>query len=651
MIDFFERQSAARRSTVRLAVLYVAAVLLIVPLAYLIALGLAVPIRNVINFFGELYDMHNTFTPRPHPGWWDPTLFARVAAIGLGIMVGGTVYAIRRLRRGGWVVADLLGGVRIEPDTRDPAERRVLNVVEEMAIASGLPVPDVYLLRHQRGINALAAGFTPEDAIIALTRGCLDHLSRDELQGVVAHEFSHILYGDTRLKTWMMGLLYGLEYLGDMASELCTKAAKGDPLSLFAGTVVFIFLGVFTIPFLIVIEIGVLCSLVIRHMLSRQREYLADAAAVQFTRNPDGMAGALRKVGGLTVGSHVFHGAAPYASHFFFSNALSRSIFHVPWLSSHPRLTDRLLRLDPTFNGTFEWIPSSAARIVTARPPLASRLSTESAATVAAPAIADCLGAPHADHLTEAGRLLAAIPVVLADASRTDMGAQAVLAALVMSADAAVREAQLRIIREHADAGVAAAVDQILVAIPTFDLDRRLPLAAMAIRSLHGLASKEISLFRKMLSALIAADRKVDLFEFALQRMIDRRTAPRAGRRAIPRLRRRSLSALIPTCRTLISCLAQWGSRDDNSRNTAYQRGMRSLPEIHAVPGRLPADACTLAAVDKALTQLLAAGLPDRKRVLDACVACVAADNRVSIHEAELLQAIAATLDLPLTPA
>ena len=359
-MDFFESQAVVRRRTVLLVVYYLLAALVVIPLVYFVVLGIAVPLRASVNFFREWYDFHDAYTPVPHPGWWDATLFSRVACITLLLMLGGTLYRLRQVTKGGYVVAELLGGRRVDPGTKSPAQKRLLNVVAEMAIACGLPVPDVYLLASERGINAFAAGFTPDDAVIGVTQGCIETLSRDELQAVVAHEFSHILYGDTRLKTLLVGLLHGLVYLGFMSNQACLRAAKGEPAMVVTAFFVFVVLGVVTLPLLLVTQIGIALAGGIKRMVSRQREFLADAAAVQFTRNPDSVADALRKIGGYVAGSCILSSATGQASHLFFADALRRSVLRRPGLSSHPTLTDRIRRVDPGFSGTFAYVPSQA---------------------------------------------------------------------------------------------------------------------------------------------------------------------------------------------------------------------------------------------------------------------------------------------------
>ena len=275
-----------------------------------------------------------------------------MVAIGVLVLVGGgSLYKIAQLRGGGRVVAEQLGGRLLHPDTTDPHERVLLNVVEEIALASGTPTPPVYLLEEEEGINAFAAGFTPDDAVIGVTRGTLHQLQRAELQGVIAHEFSHILNGDMQLNIRLMGVLHGILLIGilgyfvfrsAMFSSMGRRSDRGNAgialLALGGGLIVIGSLGTFFGKW-------------IKASVSRQREFLADASAVQFTRDPDGIAGALKRIGGFVSGSAVASPNAPEASHLFFGQALSGGLQSI--FATHPPLAERIRRLDPSFDGEF----------------------------------------------------------------------------------------------------------------------------------------------------------------------------------------------------------------------------------------------------------------------------------------------------------
>src|SRR6478672_11216836 len=307
--DFFQRQSEARRNTKWLVVMFVLAVIGIVGTTMFATAILISSTQRPSDW------QRGNFTRRQDQ--WQPVAVAGVAA--LGIIIGGSLFKIAQLARGGSVVAERLGGRRVYPNTTDPAERRLLNVVEEMALASGVPVPAVFILNDEMGINAFAAGHSPSDAVVGVTRGCVQQLTRDQLQGVIAHEFSHVLNGDMRLDLRLMGVLYGFLIMGLTGRELLRWAAYGGGRSSSSrrdnGGLYLLAIG---LTFMVVGFLGSLFGNLIKAAVSRQREFLADASAVQFTRNPEGIAGALKKIGGLSEGGKIRSAGAEEACHMFF---------------------------------------------------------------------------------------------------------------------------------------------------------------------------------------------------------------------------------------------------------------------------------------------------------------------------------------------
>ncbi len=295
---------------------------------------------------------------------WDARLACWITLGTLTSVALGCFYKIRRLSRGGPAVAELLGGRRVEPDASDPGERRLRNVVEEMAIASGMPMPETYVLDRERGLNTFAAGHTREDVAIGVTFGCLQLLTRDELQGVIAHEFSHILNGDTRLNMKLMGLAHGLFWPTVVGRVLLRGTAR--PLepdeSIFDPDTNAVLLPTapIGIMFLMIGSVSLPLVRLIKSAICREREWLADATAVQYTRNPAGIEGAFKKIGGLLKQGRLDTPCAEIASHLYFVNSS-----HEPWLSflsTHPQLTKRIQAIDPTFDGRYQHIRSLPSR-------------------------------------------------------------------------------------------------------------------------------------------------------------------------------------------------------------------------------------------------------------------------------------------------
>jgi Zn-dependent protease with chaperone function len=330
-MDFFEHQAKARKHTTVLVVYFVIAVVCIIASVYVASL--------LIFYFTDPAQQ-----PGPRPGLvlWDSELFLYVAFGTLAVVLAGSLYKTVLLSKGGSAVAESLGGRLIDADTSDPDELKLRNVVEEMAIASGVPMPKIYVLDDEPGINAFAAGHVPSDAAIGITRGGMSLLNRDELQGVIGHEFSHILNGDMRINLRIMGVLFGILALTVIGRILLySRGGRGRNPMMFVG-----------LALIIIGALGVFFARLIQAALSRQRELLADASAVQFTRNPAGLSSALKKIGG--VGSKVGSAHAEEASHMFFENGLSKPLLGM--MATHPPLEQRIRAIEPAWDGEFSEI-------------------------------------------------------------------------------------------------------------------------------------------------------------------------------------------------------------------------------------------------------------------------------------------------------
>ena len=309
-MDFFARQDQARKKTKLLVFYFVVAVILIVALNYLVAL---------VVFSGAQARQHrdDRYEAATPLVLWNPPVFLGATLITLAIVSIGSVFKISQLAGGGSVVAESMGGRLVNSNTTDPDERKLLNVVEEMAIASGVPMPQVYVLDNEEGINAFAAGHTTGDAAVGVTRSCITKLSRDELQGVIGHEFSHILNGDMRLNIQLMGVLFGILCLATIGRILLyVRGGNSRDKNM---------LPIIGIALLIIGSVGVFFGRLIQAAVSRQREFLADASSVQFTRNPAGLSGALQKIGGY--GSKMESPNAPDAGHLVFWQCSFQCIF------------------------------------------------------------------------------------------------------------------------------------------------------------------------------------------------------------------------------------------------------------------------------------------------------------------------------------
>ncbi len=414
-MDFFAAQEFRRRKTKWLVLMYLVAILaIIVGIYFVVAIALGVANESPQAIF-------------------NPLLFAAVA-VGTTLIIGlGSLSKIFELRAGGQAIAAQMGGVRVPASTTEYHERVLLNVVEEMALAAGVSVPPVYILNHEPGINAFAAGYSPADAVIGVNRGTVETLSRDELQGVIAHEFSHILNGDMRMNIRLIGILFGIQMLAITGYFLLRtmgtgsrRRSNGDNKG--AGAILAI-----ALAFLIFGSIGQFFAKLIKASISRQREYLADASAVQFTRYPDGIAGALKMIGASSTGSVVQAGEAEQLSHMFFANCFKSNM--VSWLATHPPLVPRIQKLDKNFKGDFQGYLGVRNRIAEARkkklaanenkdsrafsplgkmfpPEIMDRFSIDPAFLLAA------IGSPDAQDVARSKELIDVLPKNLLDAAR-----------------------------------------------------------------------------------------------------------------------------------------------------------------------------------------------------------------------------------------
>jgi Zn-dependent protease with chaperone function len=466
-MDFFERQDRARRNTKLPVVYFILGVALLIVAVYAAAL---------VIFTGVVSRHHYVYGEQAQLVLWNPQLFLGTAVGTLAVIALGSGFKTLELAQGGSAVATMLGGRLVDPATTDPDERKLRNVVEEMAIAAGVPAPQVYLLPEEKGINAFAAGHSTSDAVIAVTVGAVKLLTRDELQGVIGHEFSHILNGDMRLNLRLMGIIFGILCLAVIGRVLLYTRSRGskdkNPLPLLG------------LALLVIGWIGVLFSRLIQAAVSRQREFLADASSVQFTRNPAGLAGALKKIGGLRFGSKLEAAHAEEASHMFFGNGMGESFFHL--MDTHPPLAERISAIDPSFDGAFPPVAFAEAERATPRvspPPQRSPLPfpfpglprhQAGLAGLAPPVIAvqtmiTSTGTPTSAHLRYAEGLRVTIPASLQAAAREGLGASTLVYALLMSDDEATRGKQLD---ELAAATSAAVCQETLTA---FDADLLLP--------------------------------------------------------------------------------------------------------------------------------------------------------------------------------
>ena len=633
-MNFFEQQEAARRSTRRLVVLFLLAVTAIV---------IAVNIVSALAFIGISAKTASAGLRIAAPA----SFYLVVTLATLALIAGGSLVQSMRLAGGGAALARMMGARPVTRASTDLAERRLLNVVEEMAIASGIAVPQVFVMDEQQAINAFAAGYSPSQAAVVVTRGTLEELNRDELQGVIGHEFSHILNGDMRLNLRLMGVLGGILLLTTLGRMLARTTSRSDSKgSSFA------MLG---FALIVIGYIGVFFGRLIQASVSRQREFLADASSVQFTRNPDGIGGALAKID--QTGSRVEHPLAAEASHFFFGEAIASSFWNL--MATHPPVRERLERIYGHPVALSEILAHSAKAAAAPSEPAAvsgfaggnafgrsagerraGEAETEAGVKTGGSAVVAAIGDVSTRHVDYAASLLDSLPQHARELTGAAEGAKHAMFGLVFALGGPAKPAQLELLRAGGED--AEKVEQTAAEVQALGKIARLPLIALAAPTLKSLSAEQRAAFLALMQQLIAADRRVTLEEFVVATMLEAALGERAGR-AVP-ARYRTLEPLAEDARLILSLIAH---ATDGEAGASFEHGLKELGIPLAL---LDAQAINLKEVKSALERLNQLAPMQKPRLVKALVQCALAEGRLTLTDAELLRAICSTLDSPLPP-
>ena len=641
-MNFFKAQDQARRTTRRLVAAYVVATLIIVAgITALVAFALYSGVS-----------VNQMYTPAQFTAA-NAGVLSGTAGLTTLFILGASLFKTSQLSSGGGRVAQQLGGTLVPTDVSDPLRRRLRNVVEEMAIASGVPVPEIYVLEAEAGINAFAAGYTNGDAAIAVTRGTLELLDRDELQGVVAHEFSHIMNGDMRLNIRLMGVLFGILVLGLIGrmiirggyhtSIVSSRRDRGAPAILVIG-----------IGLAVLGGIGVFFGRLIKAGVSRQREYLADASAVQFTRQSEGIANALKKIGGYEAGSYITAADPEEVSHMLFgSGAKLSGLF-----ATHPPLADRIRALDPDFDASqyprVERHGPSVSRgdsIATSR--LGGDITSALASggtTVLPDSIAETVGRPESEHVGYARRLRESIPQSLYDAAHSPQLAYLLCIALVLDRDGGSVDRQLALAAEQLGGERTRILQSFYADLAGTDAEFRLPLLEIAFPALKRRPTAELSYLVELTTRMIEIDGHIDFYEYCFYRFmmgnLGQATDPRGGRAPV-RARRGELQAAAVN---LLRVLADYGHDNDADRAAAFAAGLATLgPWAQDQEYRSDRD-FTVAMLDHSLDILLGLNSGGQESLMRAISATAAHDGKLAVAEAELIRAVCAVLNYPLPP-
>ncbi|MBS0431655.1 MAG: M48 family metallopeptidase [Proteobacteria bacterium] len=651
-MDFFAQQRRVRSSGRWLVALFVLAVLSIVVAVDLVC---AVALR---------------VGPRPGP-------LLAVSALVLAVIGLCSAYRVASLRGGGSAVARGMDATPVPADTSNPAWKRLRNVIEEVAIASGVPVPEIWVMENEAGINAFAAGYTPADAAVCVTQGCLDKLDRDELQGVIAHEFSHVLNGDMRLNIRLIGLLFGILALGIIGRFLMYSGSGRSRRD--SGNIALVGIALFAIGYL-----GLFFGKLIQAAVARSRESLADASAVQFTRQTTGIAGALKKIAALVDGSQLQSSGRDEVRHMLFGDADASSLF-----ATHPPILARIRALEPQFDPSEldrivrEWAqaggnaesirpthpdhpfqravhdfakadgdvdvteplfpkPAGTAATGAALPNPAATLA------IAAAGVAAQVGTPGSDDYHAASALHARMPDALASAARDPRGAPAVVFALALSDQADLQQRQLQAIAQAFDASLADAARGLQARMGELHPMLRLPLAQLAFPALKRRPRAELETFTRTLDALIHADQQVDLDEYCLARLVQAQVIAALDPSANFKAGSLRLIDSQDALRDLCALVAHFGNDDMDASRRAFLLAMQE-----ALPGSTPLFAIPddwQGALDAALEKLSRLNPEGKELTVRALTRAIAEDGKVNLAESELLRVVCAVLGCPLPP-
>ncbi|MBO7725169.1 MAG: M48 family metallopeptidase [Thermoguttaceae bacterium] len=687
-MNFFEHQEQAERKTFRLVISYLLGLFLTFLAIHAVVTGVVILATDEIrgtndsqsrsygsaasdgNRFGDGdagsytqgYDLGEAFVQQ----YLNPELILIDLTLVILIIGGGTLYKTSQLRRmDGDGIAQMYGGVRVQQRGASWKEKRLLNIVEEMAIASGIHVPNVYVLRNESGINAFAAGYSEPTSAVAVTQGALDYLSRDELEGVIAHEFSHILHHDTRLNMRLIGILFGLEMIAIIGYVILrstpnvTVSRSGvEGKGRIGVLILLIGLGLLVIGLL-----GQLFANIIRAAVSRQREFLADASAVQYTRNPEGITGALKKIGSR-VGARVTNSKAVEGSHLFFGNIFDGS-FLSGIFNSHPDLTERIRRIDPKFDGRY---PETIGRQVNPEAPepepapkadsgenlkkVLDRAMGEfgrhafgagSAAVVSA--ILGAAGNVTREKIAVAKALLENIPPAVEEKINDRFGATAALLAVLLDSAPQRREQELAYLRENLSIDVLENIGTIAKELEGVTDAVKIPIVQKAFPHLRTMPKSDYLRLREIILTLMKSDGQIDLLEFTIAGFVinDLDLYFRLVPAPVETLEEPDQIA-DPFFR-VASMLAYAGTDDRAAAQKAFVTAVESL----GLPrSPMPNEACTPAEFSQALNTLSHAKAPLRQKVLEALYALISADGQITEREGELIRAVTAYLNCPM---
>jgi len=714
-MNFYQAQDQARKQSRLLVLLFAIAVIFLVL------------ITNLCVAFFVLYsnpeyalNSHNPIhvSPVEFVPWvegliqalgWKKFVWTTLLVCGVIFMAMG--FKWHSLSEGGRVVAESLGGRLLAPNTSQIAEKRLLNIVEEIALASGVPVPQVYLLEHEQGINAFAAGLSSEDAVIGVTQGSLNYFNRDQLQGVIAHEFSHILNGDMRLNMKLLAVLHGILMISEAGRGLMSMASyrrygyrrsfshsnrKGGAV---AG---FFVLG---LCLWLIGLLGQLFGALIKSAVSRQREFLADASAVQFTRNPDGIADALSIIGGAAEQSRVTHRGAHEVAHLFFSSSSSlrkryaqRMQASFALFATHPPLEERIKRISPKWRGRFIKAEPQQFSSGAGDDYLQEQSQGQSSVGAYAAAFSKTLGGGIETSNTEALKPsslngldasiidVSAEPnksyqdatfelisqgdevekktepkqrhkeeswlVALKEKAHEPLDASHLMIALLLDKNELIQKKQLMILGSKQVKWVKPVTASYHQA-RQLKAPARLEIAELAVPSLKLLSLPQYKLVRELMSSMIHADGKVDVFEWLIFQLLKQYCDRHFGLLKPEKPKYKNIKQISKLYEIVLSRLVHYSTNEATLDDRLLKEMQLSFNRACNTAGThtiklLPLEKCQGALFTRAVHELSLAYPLLKPRLIKGLVQAARSNNVINDHERYVITGIAAVMDCPL---
>lgn len=649
-MNFFEHQEKARKQSRWIIFAFIAVALLIIAAVNLIVLavaGLQAPMSAGASYvthggLGNLFSLQS---------WASNTNLLLGSSAITGSVIGlASLGKIASLRGGGGKVARDMGGVLVTPDTVDPLRRRLHNIVEEIALASGTTVPEVYVLENESGINAFAAGYTPSDAAVAVTQGTLEKLSRAELQGVIAHEFSHIFNGDMRINIRMMGVIFGIMVIAILGRKfLYTSRYSRVSSSRESNASAAIAIG---LALMLVGYIGLFFARWMKSALSRQREYLADASAVQFTRDPIGISGALKKIAAYNHSSYL-KADSEEVSHMLFGTGYRSLMF-----ATHPPLKSRITRIEKDFNPQELERLAEKLREQEHREHIQAELaaneqqggSLKDSGIFDVNSMIENIGNPEFERVLAAALLTASIPDALSSAAHSLEWAPEVLFYCLLDDNKEIRDKQLMVVTKQMGDLSESKLNHLISANKTVNVEQRLPLLELCFPTLKRRPLEDIERILDTIDQMIYADNKIDTFEYLLSRLIRMHIEEANNPRASKLHGNKKLESCIDELSTVVSTLASHGQESGGTQGLqhaqhAYKKGMAEVDVHHK---NLIFTDDWQVKLDHALDTLNDLKPTEKQKAINALAVTVMSDQKMVTAEHEMLRVICARIHVPL---